>query len=250
MRLAVFADIHANRQAFSACLEAARARGAERIVCLGDIVGYGADPEWAVDTVIDLVERGAIAVRGNHDNAIGIPSENMNAVAQAAIEWTRGRLSGAAAAVPRRVAADAAGGRSPLRAFRGKSPRALALRAEHVGCRAQPRGDRRPCHLLRTHPPARAVFDVGGGEDDEFRPDVRCARAIAGRPALARRHRLRRTAARRQSGGGVCDVRHGDPRDHFLPRALRRRGGRGQDSRQRPAALAGRSPARRGDRRW
>ena len=94
VRLAVFADIHANRQAFSACLAAARAGGAERIVCLGDIVGYGADPEWAVDTVIDLVERGAIALRGNHDNAIGIPSENMNAVAQAAIEWTRGRLSG------------------------------------------------------------------------------------------------------------------------------------------------------------
>ena len=93
MRLAVFADIHANRQAFSACLEAARARGAERIVCLGDIVGYGADPEWAVETVMDLVHDGAIAVRGNHDSAIGTPSETMNAEAQAAIEWTRGRLS-------------------------------------------------------------------------------------------------------------------------------------------------------------
>ena len=94
VRLAVFADIHANRQAFAACLEAARARGADRIVCLGDIVGYGADPEWAVETVMGLVKEGAIAVRGNHDNAIGTPSENMNAVAQAAIEWTRGRLSG------------------------------------------------------------------------------------------------------------------------------------------------------------
>ena len=93
VRLAVFADIHANRQAFSACLEAARARGAERIICLGDIVGYGADPEWAVDTVMDLVADGAIAVKGNHDHAIGTPSESMNAVAQAAIEWTRGRLS-------------------------------------------------------------------------------------------------------------------------------------------------------------
>jgi predicted phosphodiesterase len=50
VRLAIFADIHANRQAFSACLDFARGRGAERIVCLGDIVGYGADPEWAVDT--------------------------------------------------------------------------------------------------------------------------------------------------------------------------------------------------------
>jgi len=93
VRLAIFADIHANRQAFSACLEAARARGAERIVCLGDIVGYGADPEWAVETVMDLVDDGAIAVLGNHDSAIGTPSETMNAVAQAAIEWTRGRLS-------------------------------------------------------------------------------------------------------------------------------------------------------------
>ncbi|UFX48047.1 metallophosphatase family protein [Bradyrhizobium sp. 41S5] len=94
MRLALFADIHANRQAFAACLDAARARGAERLICLGDIVGYGADPDWAVDTVMDLVAKGAIAVRGNHDNAIGVPSDSMTADAQAAIDWTRGRLSG------------------------------------------------------------------------------------------------------------------------------------------------------------
>ena len=93
MRLALFADIHANRQAFAACLDAARARGAERLICLGDIVGYGADPEWAVDTVMDLAAKGAIAVRGNHDNAIGMPSDSMNADAQAAIDWTRNRLS-------------------------------------------------------------------------------------------------------------------------------------------------------------
>jgi len=91
--LAVFADIHANRQAFGACLEAARAKGTERIILLGDYVGYGADPEWTVEVVMGLVEEGAIAVRGNHDNAIGIASESMNAAAQAAIEWTRGRLS-------------------------------------------------------------------------------------------------------------------------------------------------------------
>ena len=93
MLLAVFTDIHANRQAFSACLDFARARGAERTICLGDYVGYGADPEWTVDTVMDLVDDGAIAVRGNHDNAIGSFAESMNAEAQAAIEWTRGRLS-------------------------------------------------------------------------------------------------------------------------------------------------------------
>jgi diadenosine tetraphosphatase ApaH/serine/threonine PP2A family protein phosphatase len=90
--LAIFADIHANRQAFSACLDAARGRGAERMVLLGDYVGYGADPEWSVDAVMGLVDAGAVAVRGNHDNAIGAGGETMNAEAQAAIEWTRGRL--------------------------------------------------------------------------------------------------------------------------------------------------------------
>jgi diadenosine tetraphosphatase ApaH/serine/threonine PP2A family protein phosphatase len=93
--LALFADVHANRQAFAACLEAARSSGAQRFILLGDFVGYGADPEWSVDTVMRLVEEGAIAVRGNHDNAIGTPSETMNEVAQAAIDWTRGRLSAA-----------------------------------------------------------------------------------------------------------------------------------------------------------
>jgi diadenosine tetraphosphatase ApaH/serine/threonine PP2A family protein phosphatase len=93
--LAVFTDIHANRQAFGACLDLARARGAERIICLGDYVGYGGDPEWTVETVMDLVDRGAVAVRGNHDTAVGTTTESMNAEAQAAIEWTRGRLSAA-----------------------------------------------------------------------------------------------------------------------------------------------------------
>jgi diadenosine tetraphosphatase ApaH/serine/threonine PP2A family protein phosphatase len=90
--LAIFSDIHANRQAFAACLDFARVRGAERMVLLGDYVGYGADPEWAVQTVMDLCDHGALAVLGNHDQAIGTLSAAFNAEAQAAIEWTRGRL--------------------------------------------------------------------------------------------------------------------------------------------------------------
>lgn len=95
MRLAVFADIHANRPAFEACLKGARVRGAERMVLLGDLVGYGADPEWVVDTAIGLVGDGALAVRGNHDAAVNSSAETMNAEAQIAIEWTRGRLDAA-----------------------------------------------------------------------------------------------------------------------------------------------------------
>ena len=93
MLLGIFADIHANRQAFQACLDAARAKGVERMILLGDVVGYGGDPEWAVDTAAGLVEEGAIALRGNHDQAIGTASESMNAEAQAAINWTRARLN-------------------------------------------------------------------------------------------------------------------------------------------------------------
>jgi diadenosine tetraphosphatase ApaH/serine/threonine PP2A family protein phosphatase len=93
--LAVFSDIHGNRQAFEACLKVARARAAERFILLGDFVGYGADPEWVVDTAMDLVARGAVAVRGNHDEAVNTTSESMNNDAQIAIEWTRGRLDAA-----------------------------------------------------------------------------------------------------------------------------------------------------------
>jgi diadenosine tetraphosphatase ApaH/serine/threonine PP2A family protein phosphatase len=93
--IAVFADIHANRQAFAACLAQARDLGAERNVLLGDYVGYGADPEWTVSTVMDLVDKGAMAVRGNHDTAVGNARERLNIEATVAIEWTRGELGAA-----------------------------------------------------------------------------------------------------------------------------------------------------------
>ncbi|KIZ40096.1 metallophosphoesterase family protein, partial [Rhodopseudomonas palustris] len=95
MLIGLFADIHANQPAFSACLAKARAQGAERFVLLGDYVGYGADPDWTVTTVTDLVAQGAVAILGNHDSAIGNPRIQMNAEAQAAIEWTRGQLGAA-----------------------------------------------------------------------------------------------------------------------------------------------------------
>lgn len=93
MLVAILSDIHANRQAFMACLAAARVRNAERIVLLGDYVGYGADPEWALDTVRELVQGGAKAVVGNHDRAVTNPSVNLNDDARIVIDWTRPRLS-------------------------------------------------------------------------------------------------------------------------------------------------------------
>ena len=107
MLIALFADIHANRQAFAACLAHARALPAQRIVLLGDYVGYGADPEWTVTTVMELIDKGAMAVRGNHDNAVGDPRETLNVEAQIAMEWTRGELGNGRADISQGVAVHA-----------------------------------------------------------------------------------------------------------------------------------------------
>ena len=94
MRIALLTDLHANQEALSACLEHARGNDARQFVFLGDLVGYGADPAPVVDTVMALVERGAVAVMGNHDAAVtGVPGPQMHPQARLAIEWTRERLS-------------------------------------------------------------------------------------------------------------------------------------------------------------
>jgi predicted phosphodiesterase len=90
MRLLVFSDVHANATALEAALEACAGRW-ERAVCLGDVVGYGPDPNEVVERVRTLV---SAIVRGNHDKAVsGISDlEDFNPVARAAVEWTRSRL--------------------------------------------------------------------------------------------------------------------------------------------------------------
>ena len=94
MTIALMTDIHANREAFEACLDHAGEHGADQFVFLGDFVGYGADPEWVLDTLMEHVARGAVALMGNHDEAaLGTLSGHLNASAQHCIEWTRPRLS-------------------------------------------------------------------------------------------------------------------------------------------------------------
>ena len=94
MLIACLSDLHANREAVEACLARARADGAKHYAFLGDYVGYGADPAWVTQVVMDHVADGAIAVLGNHDQAAaeGL-AKNMNPVAEAAITWTHDRLS-------------------------------------------------------------------------------------------------------------------------------------------------------------
>ncbi len=98
MRIALFSDIHANREAFEACLAHAEQHAPERVVLLGDFVGYGADPEWVVQRAMALVAEGAVALQGNHDAAAVADNGGLNPVAAAAIAWTRQQLSPAALA--------------------------------------------------------------------------------------------------------------------------------------------------------
>jgi diadenosine tetraphosphatase ApaH/serine/threonine PP2A family protein phosphatase len=67
MLLGIFSDVHANVEALNAVLEHARRVGVERYVCLGDVVGYGADP----NACCDIVRRVAsVTILGNHDAAV------------------------------------------------------------------------------------------------------------------------------------------------------------------------------------
>src|SRR5665213_1010095 len=90
MRFLVLSDIHANATALEASLAAVEGRW-EGLLCLGDIVDYGPDPNEVTDRVKALAP---IIIRGNHDKAAaGITDlEDFNPVAQIAAQWTRQQL--------------------------------------------------------------------------------------------------------------------------------------------------------------
>jgi diadenosine tetraphosphatase ApaH/serine/threonine PP2A family protein phosphatase len=93
MRYLVLTDIHANLEALEACLDDARAHGYERVLCLGDLVGYGADPNAVIERVRALDP--VAVVRGNHDKvACGLEqADGFNLVAKSAARWTFGVLT-------------------------------------------------------------------------------------------------------------------------------------------------------------
>jgi len=92
MKYAIISDIHGNLQALEAVLKDIKREGADRIFCLGDIVGYGANPREC----IEIIEQEEIpCVMGNHDLAVSAENqfiEFFNPVAREAVEWTGERL--------------------------------------------------------------------------------------------------------------------------------------------------------------
>lgn len=92
MRFAIFGDIHANLEALQAVLADAKELGCTHHVCIGDIVGYNANPCECVKIIREL---GCPVVQGNHDEQAHLTDshEIFNPLADAAIRWTRDRLS-------------------------------------------------------------------------------------------------------------------------------------------------------------
>ena len=91
MRSAIFGDIHANLEAFEVVLADAREQGCESFICLGDVVGYNANPRECLEIVQSLE---CPVVKGNHDSYVSSEHSlvTFNPLAEVAIQWTRDQL--------------------------------------------------------------------------------------------------------------------------------------------------------------
>jgi len=87
--LAIISDIHSNTTALAAVLADIGERNVEQIYCLGDVVGYGPEPEACLDMII---EKSSVALMGNHDYAVVYEPNQFNIGAESACFWTRQRL--------------------------------------------------------------------------------------------------------------------------------------------------------------
>ena len=92
MRFAIFSDLHANLEATQAVLADAGTKDCTHFVCLGDLVGYNANPHECVDLVRQM---DCPTVKGNHDEqaSLTVSSRDFNELAEQAINWTRANLT-------------------------------------------------------------------------------------------------------------------------------------------------------------
>lgn len=89
MKIALISDLHSNREALDAVFADIETREVEKIYCLGDVVGYGPEPEYCVDLVR---ERCQLCLMGNHDEALFRDASDFNPHARGAIDFTRERM--------------------------------------------------------------------------------------------------------------------------------------------------------------
>ena len=88
--IAFVSDIHSNIEALTVCLREIERLAATRIVCLGDVIGYGPQPRDALATIMAKAE---FSLLGNHEHGAMFYASDFNPRARAAIDWTRDQLS-------------------------------------------------------------------------------------------------------------------------------------------------------------
>jgi diadenosine tetraphosphatase ApaH/serine/threonine PP2A family protein phosphatase len=88
--IAFISDIHSNTEAYGACLEEIGRLKVDRILCLGDVIGYGPEPR---QTLLDVMERCELSLLGNHEHGAMYYASDFNPKARAAIDWTRDQLN-------------------------------------------------------------------------------------------------------------------------------------------------------------
>jgi diadenosine tetraphosphatase ApaH/serine/threonine PP2A family protein phosphatase len=102
LRAAVISDVHSNQPALEAVFAAIDAAGIEEVWCLGDVVGYGAQPDACADLI---QQRCAVCLAGNHDLAVlgDLNIATFSETAAAAVEWTRENVGAATVELLRRL---------------------------------------------------------------------------------------------------------------------------------------------------
>ena len=202
MRYAVISDIHANIEALQAVLADAARREPDGYLCLGDVVGYGPDPNACVDSVRRL---GGVVIAGNHDRGVvgRLPVERFSSLARTAIEWTAAELTeenrGYLEALPERFEAPAfvavhGSPRLPIEEYILDLPTALAVFAET---------EFRVCLAGHTHIPGAFVRHTNGHiKPESLRPGAAVDLDRGSRYIL--------------NAGSVGQPRDGDPRAAYL----------------------------------
>ena len=240
MKVAVISDIHANRQAFEATLEAVAASDAAELWCLGDLVGYGADPDACVELAR---EHAAVCLAGNHDLAVTgeIPLDEFSRGASLAAQWTREVIA------PENL--EFLAGLQP--AGRGGAGRPLPRQPARSGLGVRALGAARRAVPRRAAPPHLPDRPLATSRSRS------CAARASWRPAsrgATARGSTSPTGEWLLNPGSVGQPRDGDPRavvaaarprraDGLLPaHRLRHRRRRRGDPRGAPARLARRAP--------
>ena len=185
MRLAVISDIHANLEALQAVASAIEAEQVDRIVCLGDVVGYNADPEACLELLRRL---DPIWIAGNHDRAVTgqITTAGFSKTAAHAVAWTRERLAAehiallAGLALRARIGDEVVavhGAWHPAQGCESVRLDTIERRRLSLDALADDPGGARICLFGHTHRPAVAELVAGrmrdlGGEEVTLRADA------------------------------------------------------------------------------